>query len=166
MKRILLSLLTVLLLVALCACGGDGGSPSATVDMEALQKTMLAADPALTDMTSITGSVEDAKDLFAYLSDFPYDKVENFLLSYSASKPAQEIAVIAVKDPADVTDAATALKTHVDQRLKLFQQYSPADAAQVEKALVFTKDQYAILIISEDQGAVQTAAENFLAAAQ
>ncbi len=165
MKKALLLFFSVLLLLSLCACGGTAGDDSATtVDMEALQTAMLAADPALTDMTSITGNVEDAKELFSYLSDFSYDKVDNFLLSYSSSKPAQEIAVIAVKDPSDVDAAASALRAHVDQRLKLFQQYSPADAAQVEKAQILTKGRYAALIICEDNLAVQTAFETALSA--
>lgn len=73
-----------------------------------------------------------------------------------------EIAVIAVKDPADVTKAADSLRAHVESRRKLFLQYGPAEAARVEKAQVFTKDQYAVLIICDDSPAVKTAFDDFL----
>ena len=48
MKKALLSLLAVCLLaVSLTACSGGGAAPSTTVNMEQLQKAMLAADPTL-----------------------------------------------------------------------------------------------------------------------
>ena len=101
-------------------------------------------------------------DQYEYVSDLPYDKVENFLLSYSTTGKADEIAVIAVKDSADVTKAADSLRAHVESRRKLFLQYGPAEAARVEKAQVFTKDQYAVLIICDDSPTVKTAFDDFL----
>ena len=86
----------------------------------------------------------------------------NFLLSYSTTGKADEIAVIAVKDPADVPEAADSLRAHVENRRKLFLQYGPAEAARVEKAQVFTKNQYAVLIICDDSPAVKTAFDDFL----
>ena len=75
---------------------------------------MLAAAPSLSETASTTGDAADAKETFSYVSDLPYDKVENFLLSYSTTGKADEIAVIAVKDPADVTKAADSLRAHVE----------------------------------------------------
>ena len=166
MKRLPL-LLSALLLLALCSCGEAPNGSAATVNMDDLQKTMLAADPTLAqDITSITGSVDDAAHLFSYLSDLPYDKVETFLLSYSTKGAADEVAVIAVKDPADVGEAASSLRRHVEQRKQLFQQYGPAEAARVERAEIFTKDQYAVLLICDDSPAVKTAFEEFLPSAE
>lgn len=54
-------------------------------------------------------------------------------MSYSTTGKADEIAVIAVKDSADVTKAADSLRAHVESRRKLFLQYGPAEAARVEK---------------------------------
>ena len=167
MKKRLLSLLAVCLLaVFLTACSGSGTITSNTVNMEQLQKAMLAADPTLandiTSITSNTGDTSEAKNNFSYFSTLDYEKVESYLLSYSSSGTADEIAVIAVKDIADVSEAASTLRSHVDDRLKLFQQYGPNQASRVEKAEIFTKDQYAVLIICEDSGAVKTAFEDFL----
>lgn len=82
--------------------------------------------------------------------------------SGTATGKADEIAVIAVKDSADVTKAADSLRAHVESRRKLFLQYGPAEAARVEKAQVFTKDQYAVLIICDDSPTVKTAFDDFL----
>lgn len=166
MKKALLFLLAVsLLAVSLTACSG-GTEPSTTVNMEQLQKAMLAADPTLakdiTSITSNTGDASEAKKNFSYFSTLDYEKVDRYLLSYSSSGTADEVAVIAVKDAADVGEAASTLRAHVDDRLKLFRQYGPDQASRVEKAEIFTKDQYAVLLICDDSGAVKTAFETFL----
>lgn len=166
--RYLLSLLLAgLLTLALCGCGGNETPAAAqTADMEALQTALLAADPSLPEMRSITGKVEDAQKLFTYVSDLPYDKVEDFLLSYSAEGKADEIAVIAVKDPADAEEAAGTLRAHLEQRLTLFQQYTPDQVSRAEKALVFTQDQYAVLLICDGNQDVKATLEDFLTQAQ
>ena len=81
MKRLLPLFLTGLLILALAGCGGNETSPAQTADMEAMQTALLAADPTLPEMRSITGQVGDAETLFTYVSDLPYEKVDNFLLS-------------------------------------------------------------------------------------
>lgn len=164
--RLLPLLLAGLLTLALCGCGGNEPSPARTADMEAMQTALLAADPSLPEMRSVTGQVGDAETLFTYLSDLPYEKVDNFLLSYSAEGKADEIAVIAVKDPADVEAAAATLRAHLDQRMTLFRQYSPDQVSRAEKALVFTQDQYAVLLICDGNRDVKAAMEDFLTAAQ
>lgn len=166
MRRLLPLFLTGLLILALAGCGGNETSPAQAADMEAMQTALLAADPTLPEMRSITGQVGDAETLFTYVSDLPYEKVDDFLLSYSAEGKADEIAVIAVKDPADAEAAADTLRAHLDQRLTLFRQYSPDEVSRAEKALVFTQDQYAVLLICDGNQDVKAAFEEFLTAAQ
>lgn len=160
LKGTLLLSAAALLALSLCACGGTGGQKDTTaLDMAQLQQTMLAADPGLTEMTSLTGSAPDGETLFAYVSALPYGKVEDFLLSYSTAGKADEVAVIAVKDQQDVEEAARTLRDHVAQRLTLFRQYGPDQAARVEQAQVFTKDNCAVLIVADQAQAVKTAFE-------
>ena len=163
-ERILSLALALLALTALAGCGGGSGGTTAApkADMEALQQAMLAADPSLPEMLSITGSVEDAKRLFTYLSDFDYEKVDGYLLSYSSAGTADELAVVAVKDPADVNDAKASLEKHRGDRLKLFQTYGPEEAARVEKGEVFTEGPYAVLIICDDVESVKDAFTGYL----
>lgn len=162
--KLLSALCALCLALGLCACSGGGSAADTTAeaDMEDLQTAMLAADPSLPEMLSVTGDVEDAARLFTYVSDFPYEKVENFLLSYSATGKADEIAVIAVKDKADIDAAAQTLRAHLEDRLKLFRQYEPEEVARAEQGQVFTKGPYAVLIISDDAAAVKTAFEDYL----
>ena len=71
-----------------------------------------------------------------------------------------------MKDPADAEAAADTLRSHLDQRLTLFRQYSPDEVSRAEKALVFTQNQYAVLLICDGNQDVKTAFEEFLTAAQ
>ena len=161
MKKLIVSL-ALLALLALAGCGGSGEPPSAPADMEAMQQAMLAADPSLPDMLSITSQVEDAKKLFTYFSDLDYEKVDGYLLSYSTTGTADEIAVIRVKDPADAGEAKASLERHREDRLKLFQTYGPQEAARVEKGLVTASGPYALLIICDDPEAVSGAFDAYL----
>ena len=160
MKKALLSLLAVCLLaVSLTACSGGGTTTSKLVDMNLLRVNMMSAASLRDGVTSVSGNMEDAEKNFSTLS---YDKVADYFIVYSTEGTADEIAVIAVKDAADVSEAASTLRAHVDDRLKLFQQYGPDQASRVEKAEIFTKDQYAVLLICDDSDAVKTAFEDFL----
>ena len=153
----LLSLLAVCLLaVSLTACSGGGTTTSKLVDMNLLRVNMMSAASLRDGVTSVSGNMEDAEKNFSYISTLSYDKVADYFIVYSTEGTADEIAVIAVKDAADVSRA------HVDDRLKLFQQYGPDQASRVEKAEIFTKDQYAVLLICDDSDAVKTAFEDFL----
>lgn len=156
-------LLLVVLVLALSGCAGSETGPvDQAYSMEQLQEAMLAADPTLAEgMLSITDQTEDAEANFPYLSDFPYDEVEGFLLSYSSTGTADEIAVIAVKDPDRVNAAADSLRDHLAYRQKLFATYTPAEAVRAEKGVVFTQGRNAVLIICDDIPAVRTAFENY-----
>jgi len=120
-----------------------------------LQMAMLAADSTLPKMSSVNGSTENAEKLFSYLSDFPYEKVEDFFLAYSSEGKADEVAVIALKNAADAAEAKQTLKKHTENRIKLYQQYEPSQVERVQKALIFTSGKYVGLIICNNSPAVK-----------
>lgn len=162
MKRILALLLCLCAALTLCACTGSTAS-SDTVDMEALQTAMLEAGDFPT-MRSVTGDSDKAAQNFTYFSSLDYGKVQNYLLSFSDEETPDEFAVIAVKDPADVQEAAISLNEHKDSRCNLFRQYDPSQLSMAEKGIVFTQDQYAVLIIAENPQAIREVFEQQLAA--
>nr|MCR5784526.1 DUF4358 domain-containing protein [Eubacterium sp.] len=134
------------------------------VSMYDLSKAMLAADETLPDMTTVSSNDEDAENLFGYLSDLEYDKVDSFFLSYSSEGLADEIAVIAVKDAADVEEAKKTLDAQVENRLNTYTQYDPSQVDRVENAVVFTTGRYAVLIICDGDEAVKDAFNDFISA--
>lgn len=156
MKRILPLLLGIFAALTLCAC--TGSTPSDTVDMGELQTAMLAAG-TFPDMLSYTGDMDSASRNFSYISTLDYDKVENYLLSFSNEESPDEIAVIAVKDPADAQEAADSLNDHKAYRCNIFRQYEPDQLSRAENGIIFTKEQYAVLIIAENPQAIREAFE-------
>lgn len=158
MKRIFVLLLTICFTACLTACG----EAAPMVSMYDLQKKMLAAAGKLPEMSSVSSASEDADVLFRYLSDFDYGKVEGFFLAYSASGSAEEIAVVAVQDTADLADCRASLKAHMESRILLYKNYEPSEVSRVEDGLLFTEGRYAVMIICDGQEDVKTAFSDFV----
>ena len=153
MKKRCCAALTAALLLLLCACGRQ----SASVSMEGLREDMLAAAPSLPEMKSVDDGSNNAADLFSYLSDMDYRKVEHYFLSYSAKGLADEIAVIAVRNAADAAEAQASLQRHLDGRKLLYEQYQPDQLQRTGSAEIFVKDRYAVLIVCDEAEAVKAA---------
>lgn len=154
-KRLLALILGLVLLTAGCALE----AAEQDVSLYDLSKQMLAADDTLPEMTTVNDSSETPETLFVYLSDLEYEKVEHFFLSYSTEGKADEIAIIAVKDPADAAAAQQSLERHIQSRQKLYDQYDPDQAVRVKEAQVFTQGQYAVLILCDKGQQVREAFE-------
>lgn len=134
------------------------------ISMKDLCDAMSAADDSLPDMITVKDTDEEAEDTFAYLSDFEYSKVQRYFMSYASEDGnTQELAVIEVKDKKDVQDAEDSLKKHQESRIKLFEQYEPEKVAEVKEGITFTKDNYAVLIISSSKDSVKKAFETAIA---
>ena len=139
-------------------CGGS----SDTVSMYDLRTAMEAADDTLGEMLSADSNEEDAEDLFAYISDMDYGKVDKFFVSYSNEGSADEIAVIALKNASDAQEAEKSLKKHVQERINVFSQYAPDQVKKAEKAITFKDGKYAVLIICDKQDEVKKAFTDFI----
>ncbi len=153
------------LCIAMCGmcmtgCGSQERQPA--VSMYDLSRAMMEADDTLPDMSYVSSSDENAADLFTYLSDLEYDLVDSYFLSYSSEGRADEIAVIALKDADDAAKAKASIEAHVNDRVHMYEQYDPSQTGRAENALIFTKDQYAVLIISDRQNDVKSAFDAFL----
>ena len=162
MKRCICLLLALVLLCAGCAKPGSNTEtePEATpmVSMYDLRKAMLAAQPDLPDMTAVSSSDENAAELFAYLSDLDYEKVEGYFLAYASDgKTANEFAVVCLKDAADLTALETSLRAHIQSRVSLYKSYAPELVQQASDAELVAEGRYMALIMCEDRAAVKEA---------
>ena len=155
MKKTILLILTALILMTGCSAGGS-------TNMDALKDSMLGAAQDLPEMREVTDKSEDAAQLFTYLSDMDYNKVAEFFFEYSNSGSPEELAVIRVKNASDVQTAADSLKSHAQGRAALYKQYSPQDADLPENAVIFTKNDAAVMIICKNGSAVRDAAQSVL----
>lgn len=157
MKRAAASILAMALALCLAACSGPG-VPSDT-DPVALGESLTAKAEALPDITVVSSENEYATgaELFPYLSDMDYAKVAGFYLAYSTAGSAEEIAVISVKDPADLAEARASLEAHLENRLGIFRTYDPSQAAMVEDAKIVAVGDTAALFICANAEALSSA---------
>jgi len=87
--------------------------------------------------------------------------VDSYFVSYSSDgHKADEIVVIAVKDKADVDEAKESLTKHQQDRYNLLQSYEPKQVSRIQDGLIFTKGQYAVLIITSHNDDVRKAFED------
>lgn len=139
----------------------NSGAETSAVSMYDLRTAMEGADTSLPAMLNASSVEEDAESNFKNISEkLEYEKIDSYFISYSEDgEYADEIVVIAMKDRADVEEALDCLKQHRDNRYKLYEQYQPREVKRVEDGLIFSQEQYAVLIISDNSSAVKKAFE-------
>ncbi len=158
MKRLVSGLLLLILCLSLCSCGGD----KETVSMYDLRVAMEKAAEDLPEMLSVSSSDEKGEVSFGYISDIDYDKVDAYFVSYANGPESYEIAVIAVKDAGDVSEAEASLKLHRQNRVSFYESYATSEVQRAENALVFSSGRYAVLIMTDNNSAVKAAFEDFI----
>ena len=157
MKKFLSKLL---IWIAMITCGCAAGEADAeTVSMYDLRTAMEAADESLPAMLNAGSGEAAAESNFSHISDMDYDSVDSYFVSDSEDGLADEIAVIAVKDAADVKAAKESLEEHRQDRRMLFEQYEPEQVKRIDDGIVFTSGRYAVLIICDNGQAVRAAFE-------
>ena len=93
-KKIFNIALVCVFAIQLVGCGNSNNK----IDMTKLEKTMMAADTDMPTMLAVNSDSDNTKDLFAYLSDMDYSKVDKYFLDYAQEGTAEEVAVIRVKN--------------------------------------------------------------------
>lgn len=151
-------------MAGLTACGGkkqpansNTAESVSSVDILEVKDKMLEADGKLPVMSLASGKDEKAAELFAYLADFDYDKVEDYFFSYAAAGTAEEIAVVKLKNASDADALSEALLKHISTRVKQFETYDPTQVDMAKAGMVFKNGNYCVLIICADKEAVKKA---------
>lgn len=162
MKKKISVLLAVLMVCSLGLFTGCGETTS--ISMYDLQKAMLGVDSSLESLATVNKSGDEDGELFEYISDISYDKVDNYFLAYAqqAAEDTSEIAVIALKDKSDVTECKESLQEHLNGRKQMYQAYRPEQVPSLENALLFEKDNLVVLIVHEKQDKIKDAFDEFM----
>lgn len=156
-KRIVCALCAVMLALSLCACG----EKTKSIDMQALENSMVSADKTLPEM-KVSGSWdENAEKAFSYISDLEYNKIHGFFLAYAADGMAYEIAVVQLKDKSDASAMADSLREHVRSRVQMYKTYEPQQMQRAESAVVKTDGDCVLLIMSDAPQNAETAFKEF-----
>lgn len=156
-KRMVCALCAVMLSLSLCACG----EKTKSIDMQALENSMVSADKSLPEM-KVSGSWdENAEKAFSYISDLEYNKIHGFFLAYAADGMAYEIAVVQLKDKSDASAMVDSLREHVQSRVQMYKTYEPQQVQRAESAVVKTDGDCVLLIMSDAPQNAETAFKEF-----
>ena len=156
-KRMVCALCAVMLSLSLCACG----EKTKSIDMQALENSMVSADKSLPEM-NVSGSWdENAEKAISYISDLEYNKIHGFFLAYAADGMAYEIAVVQLKDKSDASAMADSLREHVRSRVQMYKTYEPQQMQRAESAVVKTDGDCVLLIMSDAPQNAETAFKEF-----
>ena len=156
-KRMVCALCAVMLSLSLCACG----EKTKSIDMQALENSMVSADKTLPEM-KVSGSWEEnGEKAFSYISDLEYNKIHGFFLAYAADGMAYEIAVVQLKDKSDASAMADSLREHVQSRVQMYKTYEPEQVQRAESAVVKTDGDCVLLIMSDAPQNAETAFKEF-----
>ena len=142
----------VLGLLLLTACGSSTGTDGQ--DPIQLGKAMTAAAEDLPLMSTVTHQSEDGGQLFRYLSDLDYSKVDGYYFSYAAGGTAEEIAVIRLKDAGDAATAVESLERHREDRIGIFRFYAPEQVPMAEDGEIRAQGNVAVLAICANAASV------------
>ena len=156
-KRIVCALCAVMLSLSLCACG----EKTKSIDMQALENSMVSADKTLPEMKVSGIWDENAEKAFSYISDLEYNKIHGFFLAYAADGMAYEIAVVQLKDKSDASAMADSLREHVQSRVQMYKTYEPQQVQRAESAVVKTDGDCVLLIMSDAPQNAETAFKEF-----
>lgn len=151
--------LAALLLACAWGCGPraleDTGKD---VDLAALMDAMMAADPTLPEMVTVTGEGDKGAADFTYLSNLEdYKLVDEYCYAAADAGTAEEIAVVKLKDAGSAAALMDSLHKHVEQRQGTFREYDPSQVPLTEQAVIVREGRYVALIVCQKNGLVQNA---------
>lgn len=96
---------------------------------------------------------KDAMDVFEFLCDIDYEKVDEYYISYASDEEnptVEEVFAVKLKDEADVDSAKEELNARIDRRKTQFSTYKPEEVPKLNNAKVEANKNMVILVISND----------------
>lgn len=147
--------LAAMLLAGAWGCGSQADASGKDVDMAALRDAMIAADPTLPELTTVTSEGEQAAQDFTYLSDLDYKLIDAYFYACAETGTAEEIAVIKLKDAGQAAAAMDSLHKHMEARQGTFREYDPEQLPLAENPVIIREGRYVALIVCEKRGLVQ-----------
>lgn len=146
----------LLFLFSLSACRTEN-QPAIEPDAAALQLAAYIVRQQA-ELPAMISAIKGEEDFSFYLTNYygmAEDLLEDGAICYAGGVEASEIAVLVLKDAADMETAEEALKAYKTTRTGNFAGYAPAQADIAENGLVTVQGRYAALLICPDPEAAR-----------
>lgn len=160
-------LLLALLLLAGCGQGEKAAETTAAAAATRAEtgETLTVAElyDEITKQVTVSSAVTLSDDFITNYYGISTDKLEEYVFSMSEeATSAETIAIIKVKDEADVDEIRGALEVVIDQKRGEMEDYLPDQFEIVDKSSVKTNGKYVYLIISEQADEITSILEEKL----
>ena len=164
MKRVICIMLTLAMLFALCACGGD----DSTVELETSVKDFIAAVQQNSGAKAADKLIGMDDNDFAVMLNM-YLGLDAEILSDGAmaiptSTVANEILVLCVEDSDDIETVKQAYETHRDDTIMADERYFPENVELLNQAVIYENGNYVIMIVDENMAVVKSAMDQLFSA--
>ena len=143
-----------------CSCSSQ---KSEDISLYDLKNAMAGATDRFSEMTYASSEDSDAENIFKNVSDMSYSKVKGFFVYYATNGTgnADEIAVIQVKNGADLSEARKSLEAHLEKRKSLYSTYDKSQLKKLDNARIVTSKSCAALIVGDEVDKIADAFKNF-----
>ena len=144
------ALITLLLLMSLCACGGSQGSSEQDFAPADLSARLLDGE-CFTDLMS---EIDNAIAFEIYGIDS--SKIESASIYMGTGATAEEIAVIKAKDSDSAKTVTEAMNSRVGAQIEAYKNYVPTEVPKLEEAIVRSAGNYVVYVTAADSGAAES----------
>jgi len=153
MKKLTAMLLAVVMLAALCACGGGSGAKE--VDLDALAAELTGSD-VFSDILN-----QPADGVAARLYDIEDGAAKKVILYVGTGATAEEIFLAEASDASAAAGLKAACEERVSDQKTMFANYAPGEVAKLDDAILVTSGNYVILVVAADAAAARGIVENY-----
>ena len=136
------------------AASDDSASESVDVDVKEAADNILNGG----DFKDTLATVDNSMAL-TRLYGLDQAIVEDAAFYTNSNATAEEIAVIKVKDAADIETVKAAYETRIADQKEACKDYLPDEMTKLEDAVIYTNGNYAILCVSNDSSKIETIIE-------
>ncbi|HHU04947.1 MAG TPA: DUF4358 domain-containing protein [Clostridiales bacterium] len=145
MKRLLVAVLATLLLLALFGC-----SEKKELDIDKLSEELLSGGV-------FSETLEPVElDILGYIYDVSEDDYAEAAVYCSSGATADELAIFKAKDADAAKRIAEAAQQRIEEQIRGFKNYVPAEVPKLEKAYQTTYGDYVLLCVSTDPETANT----------
>jgi hypothetical protein len=145
LKRLLVAVLATLLLLALFGC-----SEKKELDIDKLSEELLSGGV-------FSETLEPVElDILGYIYDVSEDDYAEAAVYCSSGATADELAIFKAKDADAAKRIAEAAQQRIEEQIRGFKNYVPAEVPKLEKAYQTTYGDYVLLCVSTDPETANT----------
>lgn len=148
LKLITLLMVLFLFITSAVGCSAESENNTSTSFKEISDEIIKSAD--------LSSMMEGDSRKLQQLYEIDEDKLENYVIyTPSANIQADELLLLQVKDPKDLSDIEDKIKKRIESKKAVFKDYLPEEYNLMENSVLETKENYIFYLASKNADKVR-----------